>query len=444
MMAGVYTIILLIVSIALLLLLISYFKVHPFISLLVVSVMTGLAAGLTPASTMQSITEGFGSTLGSIGIIIVLGTIIGEILAKSGGAISISDTIINTVGEKRINLAMSLTGYIVSISTFSDVGYIILHPIAESVSARAKKPLISVILSLTVGLFVTHALVPPTPGPIAAAGILHADLGLVAVVGMFVALCGMATGLFFVSYICKKYPLEYEKRLEMRMEENTPSTPPAFVACSPILVPLVLISLRSFSDAGLFGKGPWNWFLSLLGDPVIALFLGLLLALPLLRRSDNLRALGKTIDISMQKAAGVILITGAGGAFGNVVRTTGIGETVAGQISMLGIPAIILPFVLSSVIVTATGSITVALVTASSIIAPMMEVLGLPPVLTVAMIGAGSFCVIHANSSFFWLLNQMDGIEPSVLYRTYVPASLFMGLGSFAGVMFLWLLGVRI
>jgi GntP family gluconate:H+ symporter len=441
-------IVLLTIVIILLILSITRFRVHPFVALLLSGIGLGLLTGASPIAVLEALLEGFASTLKWIGIVMILGTVIGEILYKTGAAYSISSSITNRLGEKRVPIAMGLTGYIVAIPVFVDVAYIMLQSITESIAVRSKRTIISVGLSLTAGLTATHALLPPTPGPLAAAGIMGANLGKVIWINIFIAFLVTLGGLLWASLYCRKVTIPYDRELSRRFEQtqtlpvNGP-TISTLIALTPIFFPLVLIALGSFSGDGrdhLTAR-----IVQFLGSPTIALFIGVFLAFLLLRKtkSGRLNQLSEIFDNSIQKASVVIMITGAGGAFGGVIKASTIGNSVSEGVLDLGIPGILFPFLLAAAMTTSTGSLTVSLVTTSSIVAPMTGVLNLSPEMAVALIGSGSFCVIHANSSFFWLFSRLHQVRPGVLLRTMTGQSLVMGLSGLLGVLVLRIMGVH-
>ncbi|MFC1557995.1 GntP family permease [candidate division KSB1 bacterium] len=437
----------LLLSVILLLILIVRFGVHPFLTLLIIGLFLGLADGMSFEKTLESLLDGFAGTLRWIGIVMVFGTIIGEILTETGASKRISTSILQLVGKKRVPLTMGLTGYIVSISVFSDIAYIMLQSITESLTVKSKRTILVVGLSLTAGLAATHALIPPTPGPLAASGILGADLGKVILINTFVAIVSVIGGLLWVTLYCKKIELPYDRELRKRFESKeailtkTEKTPKILGSYAPILLPLILIAVGSFvskqDESLIFG------LLKFLGSPVIALFIGMLLAANLLERKGRIKRIYKLLDRSIEKAAVVIMVTGAGGAFGSVIKASNISGSVSSIIESTGIPGVLFPFLLAMALTTSTGSITVSMVTSSAVVAPLIGALGISPEMAVALIGAGSLSIIHANSSFFWLLHKLHDVPPNILYRTLSVKTLCMGLSGFIAAIILWLFGVH-
>ena len=437
----------LLVVLALLVLAIVRGGVHPFLALTLASLAAGPLMGLSAGSTVEEFLVGFGATLKWIGVVIVLGTLIGEALEASGGVLRIAETVLRTVGTRRLPLAMGLTGYVVSIPAFVDVAYIMLKPVVDALAGKSGRRVLVVGLSLTAGLTATHALLPPTPGPLATAAILGADLGRVILINGVVAACALAGGLLWATLYCRRFELETDRELRARYEGSGPAktvsptaSPSALASFAPILLPLVLIAGGSF--VGEDHVGPAAAVLRYAGTPVVALLLGVAVATLTLPRGGRIGRLRSLTERAIERSAVVMMITGAGGGLGGVIKASGVSEQIAGAFGELALPGLLLPFLMAMALTTATGSLTVAMVTSSAVVAPLLPTLGLSAEMAVALIGAGSLSIIHANSSFFWLLSRLHDVRPDVLYRTYSVQSLCMGLGGLLGVMALRLLGV--
>ncbi|MHC4116534.1 MAG: GntP family permease [Planctomycetota bacterium] len=441
------SIVILTVTLLVLILTIVKLHVHPFLALLCCGLFLGIATGMPMDKTLDSLLDGFAGTLKWIGIVMVLGAVIGEILTETGGSFRIAESTLRLTGEKRVPFAMGLTGYVVAIPVFVDVAYIMLQPITEMLAVKSKRTIIVTGLSLTAGLTATHALLPPTPGPLAAAGLVEANLGKVILINAFVAAFSVIGGLLWVLLACSKIELPYDRSIrEKVLRKETPSQaasqkPHLALSLVPIFLPLCLITLASLSQVDSLAI-PKSGAIQFLGSPAVALLAGLAVASMLLKKGSRMQQLRSIVDRSIGKAAAVILITGAGGALGGVIKASPIGSDVSTTIASLGIPGLLLPFLLAAGLTTATGSLTVSMVTSSSIVASMLGSLNLSPEMAVALIGAGSFCVFHANASFFWLLNRLHDIPPNVLYRTYTLQSLCMGLCGLLAVMVLRVLGI--
>ncbi|MHC4535546.1 MAG: GntP family permease [Planctomycetota bacterium] len=442
------SIIILTITLLALILAITKFHVHPFLALLCSGIFLGLATGMPMDTTLDSLLEGFAGTLKWIGIVMIFGAVIGEILTETGGSFHIAESTLKLIGEKRVPLAMGCTGYVIAIPVFVDVAYIMLQPITEMLAVRSKRTIIVVGLSLTAGLTATHALLPPTPGPLAAAGLVHANLGKVILINAFVAVFSVLGGLLWILLACGKIELPYDRSIrekvlkEETISERTSQKPSLILSLVPIFLPLCLITLASLSQIESLTISK-NRVIQFLGMPVIALLIGLALASLLLKKGCRMQQLRSIVERSIEKAAAVIMITGAGGALGGVIKASTIGSDVSTAVTNLGIPGFLLPFLLAAGLTTATGSLTVSMVTSSTIVASMLGTLNLSPEIAVALIGAGSFCVFHANASFFWLLNRLHNIPPNVLYRTYTLQSLCMGLCGLLAVIILRVVGVR-
>ncbi|MFX0556159.1 GntP family permease [Maribacter sp. CXY002] len=408
-------------------------KVHAFIALFIVSILYGLFAGMPYQDIIASINDGFGSTLGKIGLIIVLGVIIGAFLENTGGAFAIAEKVLKLIGKKRVPTAMGIIGYIVSIPVFADSGFMLLHPLNKSLSKKAKISIAGPAIALGLGLMASHTMVPPTPGPIAAAGILGADLGLVIAFGFPISLIALIAGIIFAKRYAGKTFIEPDVSNTLEAEKEMENPPSALKASIPILVPILLIVLRSVLNPKRTGIE--NGFIDLInfvGEPVIALLLGIFLCLLLPKKlNEDMLSSSGWVGKAIKDAASIILITGAGGIFGKILQNSGIADTLGQLLTDYNI-GIFLPFVLAAAIKTAQGSSTVALVTTASIIMPMMPSLGfeteIVKALVVIAIGAGSAVVSHANDSFFWVVTQMSGMNVKTGYRLFSLGSGLLGL----------------
>ncbi len=416
------------------------FKLHPFLALLLASYGVAFASGMDPLVIGKTIRSGFGGILNYIGIVIILGTIIGKILEKSGAAVVMADTVLKVVGKKRPTLAMSIIGFIVSIPVFCDSGFVILNSLKKSLVKQSRVSSVAMSVALATGLFATHNLVPPTPGPIAAAGNLglESQLGLVILFGLAFSLVAMFAGYFYAQFAGRKYKsAEDNEALEMDYEEihkTYKKLPCAFKAFAPIIVPIILITLGSLANFPThpMGEGTLFGLFNFLGKPINALMLGFFCSLALLPYF-NKETLTDWIAEGLKDAAIILMITGAGGAFGTVLKATPIGDYLSSSLSTLSI-GILVPFIVAAAFKTAQGSSTVALVATSALIAPLLPALGLATtlgqVLTVMAIGAGSMTVSHANDSFFWVVTEFSGMDVSTAYKSQTVATLVQGVAT--------------
>lgn len=409
------TLLIILAALALILVAIIKFDIHPFLALFVGAIIYGLMMGMEPEIIVKSISEGFGGVMGSVGLLILLGVILGTFLEKTGGAMVIAEKVLKWVGEKSVNLSLMLSSWILSIPVFGDSTIIMMNPIAKSLSARSTLSYAATIVAVSLGAMASHSLVPPTPGPIAAAGILGADLGLVIFYGGIVSLITLIPLYFFVQKWVSKIPLRpviAADEGQIKKEDR-----PSFVSSLlPILIPLTLIILASIANypSKPFGEGKAIQALQFLGTPVMALLIGALLSFTLPKKFDR-KLLSSTgwIGDSILLAAPVILITGAGAVFGKMLQNSGVGDLVTSSMSDANW-GIFLPFLIAFGLKTAQGSTTVAMITTASIIAPIMGPLGLDSetmkVFTTVAIGAGALAISHANDSGFWVVNQLSGM----------------------------------
>lgn len=417
------------------------FKMHPFVALIVTAYGIGLSCGLTPQETIGALTGGFGKTIGYIGIVIACGCIIGTVLERSGCALVMANFMVRIIGKTRSILAMSFTGALVSIPVFCDSGYVILSPLNRSLARKTKESLAAFAVALSMGLYATHCLVPPTPGPIAAAGELRADMGTVILLGIVVVIPVIMTTYFYARYVGKRIYIDPgETSVDADAEEGTDQekvvpTPGAFASFAPILFPMVLIALRSIADSPSrpMGDGDIRGFFDMMGNPNTALILGVFLAWFVARRHGR-DAFGSWCGDGLRDAGTIILITAAGGALGGVLRATPMADVVANTLSSfdLGAMSILLPFIVAVGLKTSIGSSTVAIITTASLISPLLPSMGLStgygPALATLAIASGSMMFSHVNDSYFWVITQMSKMSVAQGYRLITVASAVAGL----------------
>ncbi len=441
-----WLIVLLLVSVLLIVVSTSRFRFHPFLALLFVAVFFGLFSGMPLDSIVESINEGFGRTIGQIGIVIIAGVIIGTFLEQSGGAYAMASRVLKLTGKKQVPLTMAIIGYFVSIPVFADSGFVILSPLNKALSKEAKISLAGSASALVLGLSITHVLVPPTPGPIAAAGILGADLGLVIMLGVITSIPVLLTAWLYAAKIASRVYLDPNPEISQEeIEETLKTAPSAFKSFIPILLPILLIVLKSISDfpTAPFGTGIAADAIGFIGEPVIALIIGIIIAFTLPRKFDR-EMLSSTgwVGKALQNAAIIILITGAGGAFGMVLRNSGIADVMGESLANMRI-GIFMPFLIAAAIKSAQGSSTVSLITTASLLAPMMASLGFDTdgarALVVLSIGAGSLVVSHANDSMFWIFTQMTGMKVKTGFRIHTVGTLVIGVAS---IIVIWVISM--
>lgn len=427
----------------------SRLKWHPFLVLILAAFFTAFLYGLPLASVADTIGTGFGSILGSIGLVIALGTIIGLVMDRTGAAVVMAETVIRVLGERFPTLTMSIIGAIVSVPVFCDSGYVILNSLKESVAARLKVSPVAMSVALATGLYATHTFVPPTPGPIAAAGNLglSGQLGLVIGMGALVSTVAMLAGWVWAN----RFVYEAPQGEAAAGSEARPDTiedvharygqlPSPGMAFMPIVLPIALICLGSVAAFPSRPLGSDGLFvlLSFLGKPLCALLVGLMASFTLIRGENRTARISQMIGDGLVLAAPILLITGAGGAFGAVIKETPVGDYLGSTLSALGL-GVFMPFVVAAALKTAQGSTTVALVTTSTLVEPLLGHIGLDSdmgrVLCVMAIGAGSMTVSHANDSFFWVVAQFSRMSVSQALRAQTMAT---GLQGVVSILFIW------
>jgi len=436
-MTGFGLIILLVSAIALMILLINKAKLHPFLAILVAAYVFAIVGGVSLNEVDTVIRKGFGGLLTYIGIVITLGTIIGLILEKSGAAVTMAKVALKTFGKRNPSLAIGFVGWLVSIPVFCDSGFVILSPLKKSIAKATKSSMVTMTIALSVGLYASHTLVPPTPGPIAAAGNLGIEnaLGMVILIGIVVSVFALFAGYLYARFIGKKID---DSELDLTIDEELAQEqygelPSAFKSFMPIILPIILISIGTIINLPTkpLGEGLVYQILNFIGKPATALFIGTFLSLPLLKGSNA--KFDKIVADGVKMAAPILLITAAGGAFGAAIKATPVADYIGSSLSGISL-GLVVPFIIAAALKTAQGSSTTALVVTSSIMAPLLPSLGLAgtmgAVLTVMAIGAGAMTVSHSNDSYFWVVTQTTGMSASTGYKTQTIASLIMGLVS--------------
>ena len=430
-------IILLILAIAFIVVSTTKFKLHPFLALIIAAIGYGLCSGIPLDKIIASVNNGFGSTVSSIGIVIVVGCIIGTFLEESGGAYMMARSALRVVGEKHVPLAMLILGYIISIPVFADSGFVILTPLNRALSKKAGITLAATACALGLGLTITHCLVPPTPGPIAAAGIMGADLGLVILTGIASSILPLLVAWLFVTKWASRIYIDPQPNESAAdIDEKVAHAPSAFRSFLPIVIPLLLIVLRSVSTfpSAPFGDGAFAKIIGFIGEPVMALLIGMVLAFTLPKEFDK-DMLSSTgwVGKALTSAAIIIMITAAGGSFGMILRDSGIADVLGEAISKFNL-GIWLPFLITAALKTAQGSSTVAIITSASIVAPLMEVMGfvapLEKAILVTALCAGAMVVSHVNDSFFWVETQMSGMSIKTGYKLHTLGTFLCGLSA--------------
>ena len=439
MVSGIVALILLLLAVIAIVVLTGKYRINAFLVLIGVSFVFGLLIGLPALDVVVGIKNGFGGTLTSIGIVIVAGTILGTILEKTGAALSMTRAILNMLGKSHAPLAMNIAGYIVSIPVFCDSGYVILNPLNKALAKESGISMTVMAVALSTGLYATHTMVPPTPGPIAAAGTLGADLGKVILLGLIAAIPASLSGLLWATKLAKRYEIEPEiHETYSEIVKKFGKLPNTFLSFLPIVLPIVLILLKSVAEfpSKPFGNGDFRVFLSFIGDPVTALILGVLCSLLLVQKNELKNAISDWMGEGIKESAIILVITAAGGSLGAIIKASPITDFIKTNMASMHL-GILLPFIISAALKTAQGSSTVAIVTTAGIMAPLLQTLGLDPALTTIAIGAGSMVVSHANDSYFWVVSQFSGMPVNIAYRAYTSATAVEGVVAFLMVLVL-------
>ena len=422
-----YILVLLVVSIALIVILSTRYKVPAFFSLFLACLAVGLGIRLPIAEVISTVKDGFGNILKNIGLIIVLGTTLGLLLEYTGSTSVMASFLLKRLGNKYAPLAMSITGFIVGLPIFCDSGYIVLSGLNRSMAKRTGISIATMSVSLATGLLAIHCMVPPHPGVSAAAATIGVDFGKLILMGTIATIPAMIVGNLWANYAGRKSP---DKIISDSVEVDENVGPSLLKACLPVFVPIILIAIKSFFNKGIAGHPGWVSVLFSLGDPVIALLIGVLLALNC-KHGWHKNELSKILQDSVEKAGGILVIIGMGGAFGAVLTAAKIGDHFSQSVA-LGSMGIFFPFLLTSVLKTAQGSSTVAIITASSLVLPLLPALGLDTetgkLLCVLAMGAGSMMISHANDAYFWVIAKFSGLEMKTMLKVYSVATIFMGI----------------
>ncbi|MBQ0025585.1 MAG: GntP family permease [Bacteroidales bacterium] len=456
-MTGIALIVTFLLSIVLMIVAISKWKIHPFLSIIGVSLLLAIVAGIPLDSIPSTLGKGFSSIFTSIGIVIILGSLIGSVLERTGAAVRLADSVLKVVGPRHPQLAMMIIGWVVSIPVFCDSGFIIVNPVRKNLAKRTRVSSLTLTLALSAGLFASHVFIPPTPGPIAAAGMLGLDGDLLLVIGMgaLVSVFALAAAYAFISFIGKRVKSsedvslqETEKDYE-KLVASYGKLPSTFLSVLPILLPIVLMGAGSVASVVALPQSV-RTVVIFLGKPVISLMAGFLCSLPLLKVSGNMSKLYDITQDTLKTAGPIIFITAAGSVLGQVIVEAGFIQYIQGNAAVLSSVGIFFPFLVAAILKSAQGSSTVAITTTAAIMGmygsstSMMYALGMTtPVsaaLAVMAIGAGAMTVSHANDSYFWVVTNFGGISPQDGYRTQTAMTLCMGIASILGIFLLSLI----
>ena len=445
-MTGLPLIIAFVLAIVIMIVAISKYKVHPFLSIMSVSLILALLAGIPLGDIAGVIGAGFSGTFSSIGIVIILGALIGTVLEQTGAALKLADMVVKLVGQKNPELAIELMGWVVSIPVFCDSGFVILDPIRKAMVRRTGTSSVAMTVALSAGLYISHVFIPPTPGPIAAANTLGIGNNLLLVMGLGVlaSILPLIAGLFFAKFIGKKVKSADEtgsaEETVKTYEELVASygkLPGGFNALAPIVVPIVLMALGSIASMAGWTGFAFDLF-NFLGKPVIALAVGTICAVIQLATTGKMANFYELTNDTLKVTGPILFVTAAGGVLGKVISSSDMVNYITSNATVLGSVGIFFPFLLAAILKSAQGSSTVAITTTAGIVAPLLGAMGLDSpakaALTVMAIGAGAMTVSHANDSYFWVVTNFGQMTPDQGYKTQTALTLVLGLSAMVGI----------
>ena len=451
-MTGFPLIIAFVLAIVVMIVAISKYKIHPFLSIMSVSLILALIAGIPLGDIANVIGAGFSGTFSSIGIVIILGALIGTVLEKTGAALKLADMVVKLVGQKNPELAIELMGWVVSIPVFCDSGFVILDPIRRAMVRRTRTSSVAMTVALSAGLYISHVFIPPTPGPIAAANTLGIGDNLLLVMGMGVlaSILPLIAGLLFAKYIGKSVKSADETgdsaETAKTYEELVASfgkLPGGFDALAPIVVPIVLMALGSIASMAGWTGVAFDLF-NFLGKPIIALAVGTIFAVIQLAATKKLGEFYDLTNDTLKVTGPILFVTAAGGVLGKVIATSDMVNFITEHATVLGSVGIFFPFLLAAILKSAQGSSTVAITTTAGIVAPLLGAIGMSTpaeiALVVMAIGAGAMTVSHANDSYFWVVTNFGQMTPEQGYKTQTMLTLVLGLASMVGIFILSLI----
>jgi GntP family gluconate:H+ symporter len=408
-----------------LILLITRWRVHPFIALTLAAGFLGLTSGMPVALVMKSFQDGFGGVLGFVGIVLGLGTMLGKMMAESGGADRIARTLVGAFGRERVHWAMMFAAFLVGIPLFFEIGFVLLIPLVFIVARRTGVSLIRIGIPLLAGLSVVHGLVPPHPGPLLAIGVFNADIGKTIFYGLLVGLpTAMIAGPIFGKFISKYVPGEASPELmaQLAHEPEARELPGFGITLLTVLLPVVLMLLKTFADVAFDEKNVVRQWLDFIGHPITALLAALLLSLYTFgtARGFTSKQIMKFVDDSLAPTAAIVLIIGAGGGFKQMLVASGVGNAIGQMALHAQISPILLAWLVAGLIRIATGSATVATITGAGIVAPLATMVpGVNRELLVLATGAGSLILSHVNDAGFWLVKQYFNMSVAETFKTW-------------------------
>ncbi|KIQ16339.1 permease DsdX [Variovorax paradoxus] len=426
-----------------LILLITRWRVHPFIALTLAAGFLGLTSGMPVDLVMKSFQDGFGGVLGFVGIVLGLGTMLGKMMAESGGADRIARTLIDAFGKERVHWAMMFAAFLVGIPLFFEIGFVLLIPLVFIVARRTGVSLIRIGIPLLAGLSVVHGLVPPHPGPLLAIGVFGADIGKTIFYGLIVGLpTAMIAGPIFGKFISKYVPGEASPELlaQLAREPEARELPGFGITLVTVLLPVALMLLKTFADVALDEKNIVRQWLDFIGHPITALLAALLLSLYTFgyARGFTSKQIMKFVDDSLAPTAAIVLIIGAGGGFKQMLVASGVGNAIGQMALQAQVSPILLAWLVAGVIRIATGSATVATITGAGIVAPLATMVpGVNRELLVLATGAGSLILSHVNDAGFWLVKQYFNMTVAETFKTWTVMETLISVVAIVFIMLL-------
>lgn len=433
-----------IAAVLLLLIMITYFKINPFVTLMIVSVFLGVAAGMPFDKVLVSIQAGMGNTLGFIAIVLGLGTMLGKMLEESGGAERIAKTLITLFGLKKVHWAMMIVAFIVGIPVFFQVGVVLLIPLVFTIAKETGISLLKVGLPLVAGLSIVHGLVPPHPAAMAAVDIFKADVGKTILYSLIVGLPAAAiAGPIYASFISKRMrtvgvPEVFADQIKAGREDH--EMPGFGITVLTILLPVLLMMLATIADLTMDRTSQLFAILKFIGSPFIALLLALLFAFYTFgfHRNFNLTQIGKFCDQSLPAMASILMVIGGGGAFNKVLLDSGIGNEIAKMASTFGLSPIMLAWSIAAMIRIATGSSTVSMMTAAGIVAPLVATQGgVSKEIIVLAVGSGALVLSHVNDAGFWIVKEYFGMSVTETLKTWTVLETILSVSSLVFILLL-------
>ncbi|KTS78894.1 permease DsdX [Pseudomonas oryzihabitans] len=426
-----------------LVLLITKFKVHPFIALTIASGFLGLTSGMPVEKVMKSFQDGFGGVLGFVGILLGLGTMLGKLMADSGGADQIAQTLIRAFGIKRVHWAMMFAAFLVGIPLFFEIGFVLLAPLVFIVARRTGLSLVKLGIPLLAGLSAVHGLVPPHPGPLLAVGVFGADIGKTIFYGLIVGLpTAMIAGPLFAAWISQRIPGSANPELVAQIAQETDNRElPGFgITVFTVLLPVILMLLKAFADIFFAADNHFRIWMDFIGHPITALLAALLLSFYSFGTACGFsrEKIVKLLDQSLAPVAAIVLIVGAGGGFKQMLVASGVGEVIGNLAVQTQISPILLTWLVAAVIRVATGSATVATITGAGIVAPVVALVpGVNKELLVLAAGAGSVILSHVNDAGFWLVKQYFNMTVAETFKTWSMMETILSVVALAFIMLL-------